>query len=973
MKTSKMAKISAHWQRPCQEHGNQKTDKDLVSEKHFRKEVQVAGFKKCWKKRKFNDLDTQYEWNSCHFKRKKHEQKFPARVISSQSSRVQYIIALDYMDRFSQNITKYAYKISTIMVNKVGSKSSRRTNKNATKKGKQNDSIASNHDNDPPLSELKKRQSVQKKSRKSKVKAKRGSRKVVKAGGQEKKASVPRGKRSSSVKRTKESVCITKESDKTTKSKTSVDPREVPLPDDSSQISDLSDQLQKTSFEREQEAVTKEIDEQYKQVMTRRSMRKGDVYKDQNGRLTTKGEEVTIDEDSSHDSNSTVNTNEFESQMEVDEENGSVQESTKNAEMTDRESVVTNESESEKVDSEGEEGKEDEAVESYEGDEKKDQDKDNSSWKRSYAQVVQVTPQITPEKEDVMEKTDAQLLDEFIQRPRQTVQQDEESDAGTVVQGNQKKKSTSKTIRSVDNTKEAAPRPHTIFCKCKIKVPESDTPTAKMRKQLQVFLTTMIKVDRTMVLYEYKDRSCKRYINHPSKIPERPSKMKSYFDGGFRPASKGVDIWPQIKIGITTDPETFIADLRSLLEDLEMTVFMKDIQAEETETIGYFLFSHGKQDRNRLKNTIEYHLKERYNIRERVSVRWQKIQNSSKKEKNENTAVKAFHIEVVKGQGIRVGRGIAKLYSSRMRRYPDNEKMRFIRYKTGNQHSTEVATFKDIANKQNWFTQLTAFATTYEVASLDEKYDGLEQSLRGYIMGMTHSNGQKLFLTVDWNWNQSAVLLVFPSTFSDEARDRIADLASFMRFTAGDRALLKFFTPEAAERAVHSPWDNELGRAVSEEANEFNDILQEAGQIDWLQPQDEQVEIQYSAEENTDKVQRSLFPFTPNDDSSLPSLGTYDQSTGKRDSIQEQGSVKKQKKDESSVEELTENSDEQTMYTLSTRMDDMNQSQVNFQNDMNNKFNMIMNLLQGREHSSEDVTHEMSETPVPREGTGAAL
>ena len=133
--------------------------------------------------------------------------------------------------------------------------------------------------------------------------------------------------------------------------------------------------------------------------------------------------------------------------------------------------------------------------------------------------------------------------------------------------------------------------------------------------------------------------------------------------------------------------------------------------------------------------------------------------------------------------------------------------------------------------------QLTSYATTYEIASLEEKYEGLEMTLRAYIMTMEHSNGNRLFLSVDWNWNKAAVLFVFPSSYNDEARDRIADLAPYVRYiagNAGDRALIKFFTPEAAERAMHSPWNVELGRAVSEEVTEINEILEESGGIDWL-------------------------------------------------------------------------------------------------------------------------------------------
>ena len=138
------------------------------------------------------------------------------------------------------------------------------------------------------------------------------------------------------------------------------------------------------------------------------------------------------------------------------------------------------------------------------------------------------------------------------------------------------------------------------------------------------FFTTLLKVDTSLVVYEYlleSERWYKWTWQHSKKI----SRIKTYFNGGYCPASKGVDIWPLMKLGITTDPEIFIADAKCLLEDKYMSIFMKDLQAESTETVGYFLFSQRKQNRDRLKDTIQYYLKICLGIEEELSIRLQKI------------------------------------------------------------------------------------------------------------------------------------------------------------------------------------------------------------------------------------------------------------------------------------------------------------------------------------------------------------
>ena len=107
------------------------------------------------------------------------------------------------------------------------------------------------------------------------------------------------------------------------------------------------------------------------------------------------------------------------------------------------------------------------------------------------------------------------------------------------------------------------------------------------------FLTTLIKVDKSLVLYKYKDKSCTSYINRPNQIPDTPSRMREFFFGKYRPKSESQNIWMEVKIGINIDPETFFADARCLLEDRagrEDFIFKKDLQAEITSEIVFFYF-----------------------------------------------------------------------------------------------------------------------------------------------------------------------------------------------------------------------------------------------------------------------------------------------------------------------------------------------------------------------------------------------
>ena len=124
-----------------------------------------------------------------------------------------------------------------------------------------------------------------------------------------------------------------------------------------------------------------------------------------------------------------------------------------------------------------------------------------------------------------------------------------------------------------------------------------------------------------MIIYEYSGQSVDRYIDHPSKIPSTPSKIQVFFDGKYRPISKGLDMWPQLRIGLSIEEESFISDAKSLLEDKDMLIFKKDLQGETTEIIWYFLFSHIKQSRDRLKKMIQNIFRTECKIKDDISVR----------------------------------------------------------------------------------------------------------------------------------------------------------------------------------------------------------------------------------------------------------------------------------------------------------------------------------------------------------------
>ena len=132
-------------------------------------------------------------------------------------------------------------------------------------------------------------------------------------------------------------------------------------------------------------------------------------------------------------------------------------------------------------------------------------------------------------------------------------------------------------------------------------------------------------------------------------------------------------MWLEIKLGLNTDIKSFISDAKCLLEDKKLgMLYKKNLQAEETEDIGFFLFSNRFQDTKRLTKSIQCKIMNRFEFLPEMSLRWRKIYDPMKKKQYKNlnkNDIKAIFIEVIKGQDERIARATIKLYSKQPQGY----------------------------------------------------------------------------------------------------------------------------------------------------------------------------------------------------------------------------------------------------------------------------------------------------------------
>ena len=515
-------------------------------------------------------------------------------------------------------------------------------------------------------------------------------------------------------------------------------------------------------------------------------------------------------------------------------------------------------------------------------------------------------------------------------------------------------------------------RRHIVFCKGKLTIPKcgNSTPCDRLRAMFMSYYTTLLKIDKSMLIFDFNDSSNKRYLSAPQQIPETPQNIKAFFDGSYRPKPDAQVIWIQLRIGIDLpEADNFFIDAKCLFDHKgKHALFKKDLQVCETETVGYLLFSHPKQSRDRLQSMLTSLLLTNYKVRHPISIRWQKVTTRMPGVPFQPSASaggesKAYHVETVLGAGNSISKAIGHIYSSRRSDFPSNEKLRFVPYPQFVQNTQVKIQYSEIRAMQYSFTYHTSFAPSFDIINLDTQYTGLDCTLRELIMSFDCGKDKQLFNTVDFAYNGKSVLFVFPKAYQDTALNKIADLPSYAYFRFGLRFLQKYFTPEALQRAEDAPWNEEEQRAVSKLSEEFDNILQECGEISWLVKPDTSTTKET---ENAQNIQKpALFNINPTDDKSLGTFGANTQESSQKRTVSpdkeaiHDRAAKKMRvigsdvvmSEVNDVGDLTEDDDTDDDATVATLQSKIHQMENNFQamsTNFQNMENNIANTIQAQ-------------------------
>ena len=132
---------------------------------------------------------------------------------------------------------------------------------------------------------------------------------------------------------------------------------------------------------------------------------------------------------------------------------------------------------------------------------------------------------------------------------------------------------------------------HVGFCKVKIMVKKSESPTSTMVKTFAALVNILHEIDKSIKLLKYKDRSNRSFISRLDQIPNTPSRIKD-FSWKLQTKIKCTSDLAWIKkIGLNMDAENFIEDIKCLLDDKNLSFLFKNIFKEKKRKTLFFSYS----------------------------------------------------------------------------------------------------------------------------------------------------------------------------------------------------------------------------------------------------------------------------------------------------------------------------------------------------------------------------------------------
>jgi len=272
----------------------------------------------------------------------------------------------------------------------------------------------------------------------------------------------------------------------------------------------------------------------------------------------------------------------------------------------------------------------------------------------------------------------------------------------------------------------------------------------------------------------------------------------------------GGPLYVQVRLGHTRPISELLDNLGWWLRSEGHGLYERTIQAENSVTLGWLLYSTRSIDLPSLKEAIEASDPEL-----EVGLRWRLISLGTTGAIPVEQQVRAIHIEVDKSRIGVIKPRLYRLYGSTSSDpFPNGVKLRLVPEITPQMGPSSRAKVDRLRNRQSSFVQFSLSAQTWEIATLDYVDPELGTSLRQLLMSIPSSQipNRFVFHSVDPHWQRNGHIITFLPDLEVEARTIIAGMIPFLVFHYQDYAerIYSMFTADAVRRVTEetmAKWD----------------------------------------------------------------------------------------------------------------------------------------------------------------------
>lgn len=386
------------------------------------------------------------------------------------------------------------------------------------------------------------------------------------------------------------------------------------------------------------------------------------------------------------------------------------------------------------------------------------------------------------------------------------------------------------------NRKETPGQPKESFKKyisLRLKMEENPDPTdttttlKNTMDRCRRWLQGIQQIEPSFKLHTANPAASRQGIIHDMKdFPQTLEELKVFFKGA-RPKAEGGFIYLKVLGSANGTTKNFIGSVDWMHRDRKEFINICQVQAFETQILGWLLYSHRQLDTDKLKQSIqriEPALKE-------FDLRFMRISDGKPTGGRFNSEdPRALHVEVALKDTDLARKVFSQVYGTKVTQWPRGVRMRWIPNHTAYADTKSVERFKHLKNRQaGWNKQLQA-KTIHHVVNIEAP--NLRKgttSLHREIMAIAPRSGNtntSLFFSVEEAWKGGGYVFTFHPDKREEAGATIRGLYARMRASFEAKELMNVFTPNAVEEGQRMTWDAARNTAISEEDNMLEELME---------------------------------------------------------------------------------------------------------------------------------------------------